>query len=158
MTIKEFEVQKALGLLTYGMKIELAKNKRTSKEVLIILSTDKSWQVRYSIASNSNTPTKVLTKLLKDKDEMIRNQANHYYYYYLKLQNKELKMKIKLVFEDWRDRNHKSVYSTEKGVDLSTGDFHSGTTFNATIEVDDPEELKESLRQGYIPVFYVIEA
>ena len=67
-------------------------------------------------------------------------------------------MEIKLVFEDWRDRSHKSIYSTEKGVDLSMGDFHSGTTFNATIEVDDPEELKKHLRQGYIPVFYVIEA
>lgn len=67
-------------------------------------------------------------------------------------------MKIKLVFDDWRDRSHKSVYGTEKGVNLSMGDFHSGTTFNATIEVDDPEELKESLRQGFIPVFYIIKA
>ena len=67
-------------------------------------------------------------------------------------------MKIKLVFDDWRDKNHKSIYGTEKGVGLSTGDFHSGTTFNATIEVNGPEELKESLRRGFIPVFYVIEA
>ena len=67
-------------------------------------------------------------------------------------------MKIKLVFDDWRDRSHKSVYGTEKGVNLSMGDFHSGTTFNATIEVDTPEELEESLRQGFIPVFYIIKA
>ena len=67
-------------------------------------------------------------------------------------------MKIKLVFDDWRDHTHKSVYATEKGIELSAGDFHFGSTFNATIEVDDPEELKNRLHQGFVPVFYVVEA
>jgi len=66
-------------------------------------------------------------------------------------------MKVALVFEDWRDKDHKSVYSTMKGIDLSMGDFHSGATFEAEIELDKEQEadLKQSLEEGYIPVFYV---
>ena len=65
-------------------------------------------------------------------------------------------MKVKLVFDDWR-RGSKSVYSTEEGVELSIGDFHSGTTFNAEIElnVEQEEDLKEALESGATPVFYV---
>jgi len=72
---------------------------------------------------------------------------------YLKKERKE--MKIKLVFDDWRDFNHKSIYSTAKGISLSMGDFHSGSTFNATIEVSSPKELEEYIKQRYYPVFYV---
>ena len=66
MTIKEIEIQLALGSLTDDMKYELADNKRTSKKILTILSTDESWYVRYCVADNPNTPTEVLTKLSID--------------------------------------------------------------------------------------------
>jgi hypothetical protein len=32
-------------------------------------------------------------------------------------------MKIELIFDDWK-KNDKSVYFTQKGVELSRGDFH----------------------------------
>lgn len=65
-------------------------------------------------------------------------------------------MKIKLVFDDWRKRL-KSIYSTKEGIELSMGDFHSGTTFNAEIElnIEQEEDLKEALESGATPVFYV---
>ena len=72
MTIKEFEIQLALGSLTDYMKWELAKNKRTSKQILIILSTDEGWLIRYRVACNPNTPKEALTKLSKDKKELVR--------------------------------------------------------------------------------------
>ena len=67
-------------------------------------------------------------------------------------------MRIKLVFDDWRDKNNHSVYATEQGVALSNGDFHSGTTFEATIETDDAEWLREQLARGFVPVFYAVAA
>lgn len=66
-------------------------------------------------------------------------------------------MKVKLVFEDWRNAKNESVYSTKTGVELSMGDFHSGATFNATIEVDDPKWLEEQLSKGFKPVFYIVK-
>ena len=65
-------------------------------------------------------------------------------------------MKIKLVFDDWRTCG-KSVYNTEEGVELSSGDFHSGTTFEGEIVLDaeQEEELKKRLGDRYQPVFWV---
>jgi len=65
-------------------------------------------------------------------------------------------MKIKLVFDDWR-RGMKSIYQTEEGIEMSMGNFHSGTTFNAEIILDSEEEkdLRESLKSGATPVFYI---
>ena len=65
-------------------------------------------------------------------------------------------MEIKLVFNDWQ-RNLKSIYNTEEGVKLSSGDFHSGTTFKATIALDEEHEqvLREALEAGAYPVFDV---
>ena len=65
-------------------------------------------------------------------------------------------MKIKLVFDDWQVRG-KSVYATVKGSELSTGDFHAGTTFEGRIEldVDQQAELEQALKAGYQPVFWV---
>ena len=65
-------------------------------------------------------------------------------------------MKIKLIFTDWLS-NGKSIYNTEKGVDLSMGQFHSGTTFDAEIDLDqdDVDDLEECIRSGYTPVFEV---
>ena len=54
MTAKEIEIQLALGTLTIDMKLQLAYNKRTSKKILTILSTDESVVVRYWVAVNSN--------------------------------------------------------------------------------------------------------
>ncbi len=68
-------------------------------------------------------------------------------------------MKVFLVFDDWRRRGQ-SVYSTEAGVTLSMGDFHSGTTFPGTIDLDaeDEIELRGALRDGFQPVFWMMEA
>lgn len=68
-------------------------------------------------------------------------------------------MKIYLVFDDWK-RQGKSVYSTEAGVALSMGLFHSGTTFSGTIELyaGDEAELRSALRDGFRPVFWVMAA
>lgn len=45
-------------------------------------------------------------------------------------------MKCRLVMEDWRQvGNAESIYSTPLGVDLSMGDMHSGTTFEAVIKL-----------------------
>lgn len=67
-------------------------------------------------------------------------------------------MRISLVFEDWRGADHKSIYSTEKGVELSLGSFHSGTTFDADILLppDEARNLADALAGGYRPVFYVV--
>ena len=65
----------------------------------------------------------------------------------------------KLAFEDWRRKDGRSEYSTEKGLRLSAGDLHSGTTFNAKIEdmdAEDAERIREAGRQGVYPVFRVI--
>ena len=64
-------------------------------------------------------------------------------------------MKIKLVFSDWQ-KNGQSVYSEQS--ELSEGNFHSGTTFDADIDLGtDEKEFKRALINGYNPVFYVIE-
>ena len=62
-------------------------------------------------------------------------------------------MKICLVFDDWR-KNGESVYN-----ELSTGEFHSGTTFRGEIQLP-PEteaELRGYMKQGFRPVFWVME-
>ena len=65
-------------------------------------------------------------------------------------------MRIKLVFLDWQ-KDGKSVYATEKGIELSMGQFHSGTTFLGDISVDPMEakELADAIKQGYQPCFWV---
>ena len=68
-------------------------------------------------------------------------------------------MKIKLVFDDWRSRQTgvDSIYSTPEGVALSLGQFHSGTTFDAEVNLDDEDsqELEDALKMGHVPVFRV---
>ena len=69
-------------------------------------------------------------------------------------------MKVKLVFDDWRKQGTVgSIYNTVKGIDLSLGNFHSGTTFRAVLALSDKAdeaELAEALAAGYHPVFTVI--
>ena len=66
-------------------------------------------------------------------------------------------MKVKLVFADWQDFEFNSIYNTSEGIDLTTGDFHCGSTFDAiiTLEKDQHEELKLALEKGFIPFFYI---
>ena len=66
MTTKEIEIQIALGTLSRNNKVMLARNKRTAKRILFILSTDKDDDIREYIASNHNTPIGVLKKLSTD--------------------------------------------------------------------------------------------
>ena len=75
MTIKEFEIQLALGSLTDEMKYDLAYNKRTSKKILTILSTDKDGWIRWNVAKNSNTPKEVLIILSTDEDWCVRRRV-----------------------------------------------------------------------------------
>ena len=63
MTIKEFEMQYALGSLSHDMIQKLTNNSNTSKKILTILSADENYYVRQNVALNRNTPVKVLTKL-----------------------------------------------------------------------------------------------
>jgi len=65
---------------------------------------------------------------------------------------------VKLVFSDWLGKDHRSVYSTEEGMDLSAGQFHSGTTFEGAVRLDPGEqrELESAMASGYTPVFYLI--
>jgi len=72
MTTKEIRVQLALGTLSYMNKLKLANNKRTTKRILFILSTDENEYVRYWTAFNSNTSVDALKILSKDKDWSIR--------------------------------------------------------------------------------------
>jgi len=68
-------------------------------------------------------------------------------------------MKVKLIFDDWKLKGY-SVYNTEVGIELSTGDFHSGTTFNGDIHLDSEqaEELRIAFMAGYTPSFIVMES
>jgi len=69
-------------------------------------------------------------------------------------------MKCELVFEDWRQYGKPdSIYSTELGVELSLGDLHSGTTFDAEVHLP-PEveiEIEKAMREhAAYPVFRVL--
>ena len=63
-------------------------------------------------------------------------------------------MKIKLIFDDWRNKKQKSVYPK-----LSMGDFHSGSTFNGEIDLSPEQEaeFRENLEADYRPVFWVMK-
>ena len=54
-----------MGTLDFGIILKLAKSKHTSKKLLVFLSKDKDYIVRYYVASNPNTPIKILEKLSK---------------------------------------------------------------------------------------------
>lgn len=65
-------------------------------------------------------------------------------------------MKISLVFMDWKDDKGKSFYSTELGITLSSANLHSGSTFQASIELDEDDRLtlETAILLGLKPVFY----
>ena len=64
--------------------------------------------------------------------------------------------RIDLVFDDWR-KDGQTVYDTEEGMELSLGDFHTGTTFSGGIELDavSERELRGALEAGCEPLFVV---
>lgn len=66
-------------------------------------------------------------------------------------------MKIDLVFHDWIGKSGKSIYNTTEGIHLSTGDFHSGSTFAGQILLDSGQEaeLLKAVGEGYSPVFWI---
>ena len=67
-------------------------------------------------------------------------------------------MKIKLAFHDWI-KDGKSVYNSEQGIQLSMGDFHSGTVFDGEINLssDNEEEILRSIQSNVYPVFYMFK-
>ena len=100
MNLKEYKVQTALGLISYGdkyniavntsviklleylsrdkdvaIKCAIARNKNTSIEILEYLSKDKNNIIRYWVAVNKNTPVEILRLLSKDKDYYTKNKA-----------------------------------------------------------------------------------
>lgn len=62
-------------------------------------------------------------------------------------------MKVKLVFDDWK--NHGRKVKGEEYVRLSEHDFHSGTTFDAEVFLDDEQrrELLGFCDEGFQPTF-----
>ncbi len=67
-------------------------------------------------------------------------------------------MDLRFCFLDLQDRTGQSIYNTEEGLRLRLGDFHSGSTFRGTIEVDDKDELRDALAGGFQPVFVALAA
>ena len=65
-------------------------------------------------------------------------------------------MKIKLVFDDWRNKEGRSIYNRDER--LSVTDFHGGSTFGGEIKLDAEQEaeFREYLEAGYRPVFWVM--
>ena len=60
-------------------------------------------------------------------------------------------MKCKLIFNDWRKIGEaESIYNTELGIELSLGDLHSGSTFEADVILTDEIEsdLKEAIKNN----------
>ena len=64
--------------------------------------------------------------------------------------------KVEMVFLDWQ-REGKSIYATEEGIKLSSGDFHSGTTFPGVLFLnrEQYEDLKEAWASGARPCFWL---
>lgn len=66
-----------------------------------------------------------------------------------------------LVFEDWRRIGKPdSIYSTELGIELSSGDLHSGSCFSVKVEFDYLKyhrEIREAMKNhNAYPVFRLI--
>lgn len=67
-------------------------------------------------------------------------------------------MKCSMVFDDWRVHG-KSVYATELGLKLSSGDLHGGSTFPGEITLDaetEAELLAAHKEHGAMAIVWVI--
>ncbi len=58
--------------LSFGEKIELAKNPNTPTETLKVLATDKDSSVRRAVARHPNIPAETLKVLATDEDYYVR--------------------------------------------------------------------------------------
>ena len=69
-------------------------------------------------------------------------------------------MRCAIIFEDWRKLgDSKSIYNTPLGLELSSGDLHSGTTFPAQIQLDpnvEEEIINAMQHHKSYPVFRII--
>lgn len=69
-------------------------------------------------------------------------------------------MKCRLVMDDWRETGvSESIYNTELGVNLSMGDLHSGTAFEAEVELPPwaTKEIEAAWKEhGAYPVLRLI--
>jgi len=68
-------------------------------------------------------------------------------------------MRVRLVFCDWQTADgESSVYSTQAGVELSLGNLHSGTVFEASaaFTICDDADLRKAWRLGIVPVFALL--
>lgn len=70
-------------------------------------------------------------------------------------------MKIKLVLQDWRQEGEvDSIYESELGIELASGDLHSGTIFEAELIVND-DFVEQDIQKAFdkykaYPVFSII--
>jgi len=66
-------------------------------------------------------------------------------------------MQVYFVFDNWVDGNLKSMNNTEKGVELSAGMLHGGSTFLGEIYLPHTEEeaMRQALAEGYHPSFTI---
>jgi hypothetical protein len=65
-------------------------------------------------------------------------------------------MKVNVIFEDWKEGG-KSIYNTEKGVDLSMGSMHSGSTWTGEINFDPDTEEQLRTKGDLIRAIFEIE-
>jgi hypothetical protein len=70
-------------------------------------------------------------------------------------------MIVKLIFDDWRQAGQPdSIYQTDLGAELSSGDMHSGTVFTAILQFDRAQaaaDIRDAWEQhGAYPVFRVM--
>ena len=65
---------------------------------------------------------------------------------------------VALAFNDWT-RDGTSIYATDQGIELSMGNFHSGTVFRGSlaIDIDDATELRRAIESGALPTFLLFE-
>ena len=77
MTIKEFEIQLALGTAPASVQHHFAIRPDTPTKILTKLVSSKHHFVRWSIACNYNTSNETLVELVKDSSDLIRESALH---------------------------------------------------------------------------------
>lgn len=69
-------------------------------------------------------------------------------------------MDVRIIVDGWLDKDPPfgEVAITDEILDLITGQFHSGTTFVAHLELgpEEEKELKEHLLKGYRLRFYTL--
>ena len=67
-------------------------------------------------------------------------------------------MKIKLIFHDWQTESGRSIYNAPVGAELTRGDLHHGSVFDAEVAFspDTERDLREALAAGVVPVFRAV--